>query len=705
MKTIQLTSATQDALSAAIDSAAKGETTKIILPKGATINFTKAWSTKDITDKDIILDFNGAQIDFKTATTLAFKGSYDWVKSASSLGTSGGNTTLTLSGGIPSDLKVGDWIKVVSNDTTPGDRTASRKMGEAMEVKAISGNTVILDGQIESQSLYKSNIRVGKYNDASLTILNADTEASLSNISSHIRLETLVEPKLIEPAATENMRQFIQLLDTVDAEVRDPVIKHGLGNTSQGEWAYGVLTQNSKGTTVSSTGKYAVNFEDVRHAVDASQTYVTSPSNLASYGPDHDAVIKGITVTDSLAGAIGAHSGGWGTIYEDVTIHDTELGVTVRGRHQIYKDLNVYNVNRGIQFYNEGNVYKAGALDSYDIDIVGGTYKVSGIAFFTSGVSGNNLVDEISFHNTYFEHSGNGWFSHLNYANGDWSFSGDTFKLTGGASTLFRITGAGTTVDIDNLTLDLSSFKGRQITLFNVDSGSSVDVDGLTIINPKNVKIIEKAGGGSVDVDYSAKPAPKPVPTKPITDTDSHSSTPETPTPVTKPSKGDGDTKVDVIVIEAEDFSGLDQSHFVTENLGVASGNQAIHLPYTGDATASVSHKLSGVAAGTFDVALFAFDENDGQGSLTLRILDGSGNVKFVDTVYLDQQLGSAVATPQNLVAFGFDDVVVPTNATIEIEASRSGTEYIRIDSIVFALDGIDHRGDFAYASDGSSII
>ncbi len=77
---IKLTKATQSALEQAINAAKIGEVTRIVLPKGAEIDFNSSFSTKDITGKTVIIDFNDARIDLNTSTGMSFEGSHEWVK-------------------------------------------------------------------------------------------------------------------------------------------------------------------------------------------------------------------------------------------------------------------------------------------------------------------------------------------------------------------------------------------------------------------------------------------------------------------------------------------------------------------------------------------------------------------------------------------------------------------------------------------------
>jgi hypothetical protein len=297
--------------------------------------------------------------------------------------------------------------------------------------------------------------------------------------------------------------------------ITDPTISTGNPDLASGYYPYGIEIQSGTQTAILDDDA-ATDVTQVRHAVDASQPWVTSKANLASYGATHDTYIQGLDIGNMFSASIGSHSGGRGMLYDGIRIHDTALAVTVRGQNQVYKDLQVINVDRGIQFYNESNQWqKNGSIDSYNIFVVGGTFDVKKMGFFTSGLAGDMLIDEIHFQNTTWTFSGTGWFSFLDNSKGDWSFVNDTIKLTGNASTLMRVAGQNTHVTVDGMIIDLTSFKGTTLKLFDVDAGSTVDVTRLTIINPNNVKILAQSGAGDVQVTYGTRvdqPLPADMP-------------------------------------------------------------------------------------------------------------------------------------------------------------------------------------------------
>lgn len=509
-RTITLQSTSQQAFEAAINSARVGEVTKIVLPKDANLTFGSRLPTFDIQDKKIVIDFNGASIKFTGTNSLSFTSDHEWVRQVSSLGTSGGDTTVRISNGVPSDLRPGDWVKIISDDTTPGDRASNRFMGQALQVESIENGVVRFDGQLSSQELYKTNIRIAKYDDdAGIHIINPVITGVHTSTSPHIRIQSIVEPVIESPELSVNGGAFLTLADNVNSFVTNPRISNGhpqSADSSLGFYSYAIATTGSSGTLVYSDNDDFINFVGTRNPFDPQQHWVNNKNDIHNYGPDHGARVVGTSSDSPRTDPLGSHSGGWGTIFEDITVSNARKAATIRGQDQLYQNIHATNVERGLQFYNESNeIKKTGEYDAFNIRVQSSYIETAGTVLYTAGRPGDHRVDEIHFQNNTFKHTGGGWFASLENAKGDWSFTNDTIILTGSTSRLFNISGANTTVDVKGLVLDLSNFKGSSLTLFSVDAGSSVDVDELTIINPRGVRIIEAIGAGDVDIDYGAR--------------------------------------------------------------------------------------------------------------------------------------------------------------------------------------------------------
>ncbi len=509
-RTITLQSTSQQAFESAINSARVGEVTKIVLPKDANLTFGSRLPTFDIQDKKIVLDFNGASIKFTGPNSLSFASDHEWVRPVSSLGTSGGDTTVRISNGVPSDLRPGDWVKIISDDTTPGDRAANRFMGQALQVESIQNGVIRFDGQLSAQELYKTNIRIAKYDDdAGIHIINPVITGVHTSTSSQIRIQSVIEPVIESPVLSVNGGSFLALVDNVNSYVTNPRISNGhpqSADSSLGFYSYGISTIGSSGTLVYSDNDKFINFVGTRNPFDPQQHWVNNKNDIHSYGPDHGARLVGTSSDTPRTDPLGSHSGGWGTIFEDITVSNARKVATIRGQDQLYQNIHATNVDRGLQFYNESNQIRGtGDYDAFNIRVQSSYIETAGTVIFTAGRPGDHRIDEIHFQNNTFKHTGGGWFAALDNAKGDWSFTNDTIILTGNTSRLFNITGANTTVDVKGLILDLSNFKGSSLTLFSVDRGSSVDVDELTIINPRGVRIIESIGNGDVDIEYGAR--------------------------------------------------------------------------------------------------------------------------------------------------------------------------------------------------------
>ncbi|MEB3358756.1 MAG: hypothetical protein VKK04_18665 [Synechococcales bacterium] len=129
------------------------------------------------------------------------------------------------------------------------------------------------------------------------------------------------------------------------------------------------------------------------------------------------------------------------------------------------------------------------------------------------------------------------------------------------------------------------------------------------------------------------------------------------------------------ITIEAESMA---LSGYQVANRRQASNKQLITLHQSGQKEGTATTRFTG-ATGTYDVVVTYFDENDGQGSLALRVGDRTFNWQ------LDQNLGAAGVTNKNRV-----ERTVATQLTIrqdellEIKGKADQGEWTRVDSLKF---------------------
>ena len=148
---------------------------------------------------------------------------------------------------------------------------------------------------------------------------------------------------------------------------------------------------------------------------------------------------------------------------------------------------------------------------------------------------------------------------------------------------------------------------------------------------------------------------------------------------------GEVDATTGAIKVEAEDLISPNGEYRV-EDRNFASGGQVASL-FNGDNNRSgisdvLSYAFEG-DAGTYDIAITAFDENDGVGSIELRV-----NGVLIETFVLDGNLPSNSVSPNNMVVLTASGVTLSPDDVIEITGIQGGGEWVRIDALDFTPVG-----------------
>ncbi|MBE3558101.1 MAG: hypothetical protein IMW89_02615 [Ktedonobacteraceae bacterium] len=507
--TVQLTEGTQDELVNAIQTAqGNGHVTRIVLKANTPVAVNTDLPHFDLTDgKVLIIDFNGGWIDFNIQTSLWFEAQHGKPENVLSIGTAGQDATLTFLSKLPDGLRVGDYIKVVSENTAPAGRGNRWKLGEAMKVKRIHGLEVTLEGKLMRQDLYKAGIRASRYlgMPAGLWLMHPKLIGDLSYDTSQIRLRSLIKPRIISPDQKLTIGTFISLNDTVEAIVTDPSLSDGV----DGAWphtTYGIYSSSSKNTWVYRTDGSTVspNGQKLRHLVDGIANTPPDKNAIYSYGNDIGLHVTGLQAWDTLNVGISSHSGTWGYLYENLSIKRTggAAGIGIRGDYHTMKNINIAEEKNGWQIYNEIGSWRDSPIEASPEQLVidGGSTVVSGFCLFTSSdaqKSGSPMpIGHIYTKNSpYWESSTSSALFDLNYET-RFFMNGDRIKVTGSASKVFNLSGASY-LRADHLAIDLSGYKGDQITLFYAGAGSVVDVKNLTLIDPLH-KAVFSGGEGTV---------------------------------------------------------------------------------------------------------------------------------------------------------------------------------------------------------------
>lgn len=333
--TVAMTEASVDAFAAAIDAARPGEVTRIVLPAGAVIPVT-AYLTKDIAGKTLVIDQNGARFEFRKKASIRLKGSHEATVAVEALSVSDGKTVMRLPA-VPEGWSAGDIVKLFSlDDPLPGARLGDRRMGELMEIERIEtdGSTVAFTEQLACQECYTQSLHAAKVKRAGLWWLKPDMTGDLGYQAAQLRLETLYEPRIIEPKHRLNGWEFIALINNWKPLVWEPDLADGRADTGNGYWTYGVKTQANKHALIAGSGT-KVNCRGIRHCVDP-QGIAPTGDSPTFYGADLYTVARDLNAAEMLSSSWGTHAEGWGHRMERLTSHGGHhYCITLRGRGHV----------------------------------------------------------------------------------------------------------------------------------------------------------------------------------------------------------------------------------------------------------------------------------------------------------------------------------------------------------------------------------
>jgi len=144
----------------------------LVLPADAFIEISDSINI-DVSSRDITIDLNGSVLkQASDVTVISANGSVAAAQSIT-IDVSGANATITYET-LPADMQVEDWIKVASDDLLPNDNRNTElptRLGQAMQVTSISGNTVELAGQPLYGDQYVTNVRAAQMSSGTLKIV------------------------------------------------------------------------------------------------------------------------------------------------------------------------------------------------------------------------------------------------------------------------------------------------------------------------------------------------------------------------------------------------------------------------------------------------------------------------------------------------------------------------------------------------------
>ncbi|WP_061938305.1 Ig-like domain-containing protein [Aureimonas sp. AU22] len=351
-QTIQLAAgATQADIQSALN-ALKLSGGTLVLPKDATIQVGKAF-TLTLTDKNVAIDLNGATLKGTPGNTIFYvDGKEGGLTATSSLGVdAGGNATITYSK-IPSDIKIGSWIKVVSDDALPGDHIDAAdkgmptRLGQAMQVVSIDGDKVTLAGSMLEQDLYKTNVRTMTFSEGEFSLKNGTLKGGQGDFTT----------------ATSSA-DLIQLRSLVNAKVSDIIAQDG------GTAVKTVNNVNAEITNVNAKNVYAGLYSGMSYNTQANGLFVehadhgvmvhgigtaANDTSASRYGANIGLQVVNAVVYDAARSAYDTHSESRSTLYEDVLAFDSRMLASVRGIGNTVKDSAGAGTQYGLQIFEYG---------------------------------------------------------------------------------------------------------------------------------------------------------------------------------------------------------------------------------------------------------------------------------------------------------------------------------------------------------------
>lgn len=360
----------------------------LVLPKDETIAVTKQ-IVMFLEKQNITIDLNGSTLVGGGSNSILYVDAKASALSSVALGSQNGNATITYDK-IPVDLKVGSWVKVVSDDALPGDHIDASdggqptRLGQAAEVVAIQGNTVILKGELVDQGLYHTNVRASTFSTAEFTIKNGAIDggrgdfATAKGAADLIHLRNLVEPTVTD-VDLRNGSVGLKIVNGVNADVRD-VAAH---NVYAGVQSSASFSTDIKGLFVEHSS-HAVLVHGVGTAANG--------TSATSYGADIQLHAKDAVAYDADRAAFDFHSESRGGLYENVLAFDSRMIADFRGIGNGLKDSGGVNNSYALQFFEYG---KGDGRDANVSNVV--AREIGQYAFMISGKTQNNTVIDSVF--------------------------------------------------------------------------------------------------------------------------------------------------------------------------------------------------------------------------------------------------------------------------------------------------------------------
>ena len=342
--------ATEKDIERAFKAADDGDT--ILFPENETIVISSGLNL-NLYGRSITIDLNGSTLQQGgDNVVLAVWGEHSDVGSAKIGKNAAGAVTITYADA--KNVSVGDYVKVFSDDKLPNDQGASTRLGQAMKVTAVNGNTLTVSGTLEYADLYKTNIRAASYDDAEFVITNGTIRGDQSHSSwakNLLDIRSTVGAKVDHVIVRDGNAMGINFVDSVNGLVTQSAAINLIDDTSNGHYGYGVHSASSLNTTVE--GFYA---EKVRHATDNNAVGINSTYHSPSkYGADIGFTVSDVVAVGTTSYAFSWHSEGRKSSVTDSLVFDSYGVLGARGVDNALANVSGAGNSRGLVFFEYGD--------------------------------------------------------------------------------------------------------------------------------------------------------------------------------------------------------------------------------------------------------------------------------------------------------------------------------------------------------------
>lgn len=341
---------TESAIQAALAGLGDGDT--LVLAANETIAITQGLNL-NVSHRSITLDLNGSTLQQAgDHSVISVDGTHVAGETARLGYASDGAVTVTYNSG--SKVGVGGYVKIYSDDILTNDQGAATRLGQAMKVVAVQGDTLVLEGDLADAELYRTNIRASEYVSGTAVVQNGTVRGDKTHpawTDPLVSVRSTVDARLDHLTVRDGNSMGINIVDSVNALVTQAAAFNLTDDTPNGHYGYGVHSASSLNTTVE--GFYA---DKVRHATDDNAVGLTSTDvNPSKYGAD-----IGFTVSDVIANATTAFAFSWHSEGRLASITDSlvfnSYGVLGgRGVDNSLSNVSGAGNYKGILFYEYGD--------------------------------------------------------------------------------------------------------------------------------------------------------------------------------------------------------------------------------------------------------------------------------------------------------------------------------------------------------------